>query len=491
MTAVSRAGRGGIVQSARPYWRLLHTLSLCPIFCASHNALTPRQNVFVFAASSTNICNRLERAYVLLENTKLAGGLGNGIGPMTRLVWPVFILLLMLLGGAAWSLFGPLNLREFLSSNTTETSRPTAEAPASKSKTGAVKTKEQAQSGPAEGLPAEFDIARIDPEGTSVFAGRTLPNASVTVMGDGREIGTAKADEQGEWTMAVDHKFASDDPELAIVAKRAPESNAPSEKQREAAEATSRQDAQERIASGQSTSPAPVADGASEGEARGHQKASSITTNLLKNLENMVETARTAAHQPTAIEPKDPVPAQTNDVATLSVAVTDAAPTVSQIRGTPVVPPPTGSPTVSSPDKSSPSLAATDHTATQEPVTNAAPPVRKTIPVPITFIFNEATLTEDGKKAAALLLEYLQIKKFPKVSLTGHADERGTDELNMALSRARLATVERFLRDSGFEGELELVPKGESEPFKGVERSEYELEDLYQLDRRVELIITR
>ena len=61
----------------------------------------------------------------------------------------------------------------------------------------------------------------------------------------------------------------------------------------------------------------------------------------------------------------------------------------------------------------------------------------------------------------------------------------------MALSRARLATVERFLRDSGFEGDLELVPKGESEPFQGVERSEYELEDLYQLDRRVELIITR
>ncbi len=44
---------------------------------------------------------------------------------------------------------------------------------------------------------------------------------------------------------------------------------------------------------------------------------------------------------------------------------------------------------------------------------------------------------------------------------------------------------------SGFEGELELVPKGESEPFAGVERGEYEREDLYQLDRRVELIITR
>ena len=100
-------------------------------------------------------------------------------------------------------------------------------------------------------------------------------------------------------------------------------------------------------------------------------------------------------------------------------------------------------------------------------------------------------LAENGRKAAALLLEYLQIKKFPKISLTGHADERGTDELNLALSRERLATVERFLRESGFVGELELVPKGESEPFSGVERGDYELEDLYQLDRRVELIISR
>jgi outer membrane protein OmpA-like peptidoglycan-associated protein len=113
------------------------------------------------------------------------------------------------------------------------------------------------------------------------------------------------------------------------------------------------------------------------------------------------------------------------------------------------------------------------------------------VPVPITFIFNEATLTSDGKKAAGLLLEYLQLKRFGKVSLTGHADERGTDALNMRLSKDRLETVERFLREGGFKGELELVPKGKMEPYSGVVRSQFSQEDLYQLDRRVELVLIR
>jgi hypothetical protein len=69
-------------------------------------------------------------------------------------------------------------------------------------------------------LLAEFDIARIDPSGTSVFAGRTAPRATVTVLGDGQEVGTTEADENGEWTMAVDHEFTNDDPDLKVVAKR-------------------------------------------------------------------------------------------------------------------------------------------------------------------------------------------------------------------------------------------------------------------------------
>ncbi len=369
---------------------------------------------------------------------------------MTRLAGPIVVVLLMLLAGAAWSIFGPLRLPDFARGPTTETPRPTAKTPATEAEPGTAGKSSQAESAAAEKLPAKFDVARIDPDGTSVFAGRTAPHATVTVLGDGRAVGTTQADEHGEWTMAVDHKFASDDPELAIVTKRPSQSKSPPEKQREVAGLAPKQDVPARAESNQGT---PAADSGSRSSPRARHTAKTVTSNLLKNLEEMVKTARTAARQQPAIEPDAPLPAQASDVAPVTIAAIDTSPTVSPAR--------------------------------------SSPPVRKTIPVPITFVFNESTLTEDGRKAASLLLEYLKIKRFPKVSLTGHADERGTDELNMALSRERLATVKRFLRASGFEGELELVPKGESEPFAGVERGEYEREDLYQLDRRVELTITR
>jgi outer membrane protein OmpA-like peptidoglycan-associated protein len=89
------------------------------------------------------------------------------------------------------------------------------------------------------------------------------------------------------------------------------------------------------------------------------------------------------------------------------------------------------------------------------------------------------------------LLEYLQLKRFPKVKLTGHADERGTDALNLALSAQRLQTVARFLRDGGYGGQLDLVPRGKTEPYMGVVRADFSQEDLWQLDRRVELMVAR
>jgi outer membrane protein OmpA-like peptidoglycan-associated protein len=60
----------------------------------------------------------------------------------------------------------------------------------------------------------------------------------------------------------------------------------------------------------------------------------------------------------------------------------------------------------------------------------------------------------------------------------------------MELSRQRLQTVADFLKSGGFSGELDLVPKGKREPYLGVVRSDYNQEELWQLDRRVELIIT-
>ncbi len=53
------------------------------------------------------------------------------------------------------------------------------------------------------------------------------------------------------------------------------------------------------------------------------------------------------------------------------------------------------------------------------------------IPVPITFVYKSAELTEEGAYAARLLLDYVKLKSLPSVSLTGHADERGQQRLKL------------------------------------------------------------
>ena len=110
---------------------------------------------------------------------------------------------------------------------------------------------------------------------------------------------------------------------------------------------------------------------------------------------------------------------------------------------------------------------------------------------PITFVYNETTFTNEGRKAATLLAKYLSLERSKAVSLSGHADERGSDGYNMELSRQRLEVVASYLRDYGFVGTLELMPKGKSEPFTGVDRRSLSKEDAFQLDRRVELRLAR
>jgi len=117
----------------------------------------------------------------------------------------------------------------------------------------------------------------------------------------------------------------------------------------------------------------------------------------------------------------------------------------------------------------------------------AAAPVPAPIPVPITFMSDDTALTPDGERAAALLAEYLRLKRPGGITLSGHADSRGPDRYNMELSMRRLEAIEDYLRDAGYRGELFLIPRGKREPYRGVDRKQLPLEEIYQVDRRVEL----
>jgi outer membrane protein OmpA-like peptidoglycan-associated protein len=114
-------------------------------------------------------------------------------------------------------------------------------------------------------------------------------------------------------------------------------------------------------------------------------------------------------------------------------------------------------------------------------------PEAKIVPVPITFQTGEETLTAEGMQAAHLLAEYVRIMKPHTITLSGHADVRGSDDYNFDLSRRRLETIRSFLRENGYAGDLTLLAKGKSEPYTGIDRKTASVQEVYQADRRVEL----
>ena len=138
-----------------------------------------------------------------------------------RLAVPIILLLLFLCAGTVWALLGPLHLGHKLTSQkplTAEGLKP-EDTPATDTKQDSKRAEENI----APAGEAAFDVVRIDPKGTSVFAGRTEAGAQVTITGDGKKLGTAQADENGEWTFTVEEKFASNDPKLGLEVKPAAE----------------------------------------------------------------------------------------------------------------------------------------------------------------------------------------------------------------------------------------------------------------------------
>lgn len=320
-----------------------------------------------------------------------------------------------------------------------------------------------------------FDVARINPDGVSVFAGQGKPFQSVSVLADGVRVGTAKVDENGEWVLVTEKKIASADPELSIEVGTAevgadPEpAMAPEQIASDGEAAANAEDA----SGAGSASEEAASPGASHAAARNDvpsPKVREINEKMLSDLQEMVDNAgreetETAAAAPAANQASAERAADTAGSAPAPDA-TDEAPAV---------------------ERDEPRKVAAAGTIARAPAAVRAADDEKTIPIPIHFVYREATFTPDGEKAANLLLQYLQLGKLPAVTLSGHADERGSPGLNMELSRNRLKTVEGYLRSGGYAGKFILLPKGETQPFEGVDRASLATDDLFQLDRRVEL----
>lgn len=106
------------------------------------------------------------------------------------------------------------------------TPSPDAETESAAADTTAPAPAPQAEGATAEQLaaapptPPEFDIVRVSPSGEAVVAGRASPGSEVTIMSGDTPIGSATADERGEWVILPEQPLPPGDHELGIVARQ-------------------------------------------------------------------------------------------------------------------------------------------------------------------------------------------------------------------------------------------------------------------------------
>jgi outer membrane protein OmpA-like peptidoglycan-associated protein len=212
---------------------------------------------------------------------------------------------------------------------------------------------------------ATFDVIRIDPDGTSVFAGRGPAGVQLAILANGIAVATVTPNAEGQWAIALDHRFDPGEYQFALAPKA--------------------------------------------GEGAPFPFGQRIALQLVGNTKSPATVVERAAVQ------------------------------------------------------------------------------QASLPSPITFQYDEASFTDKGRAQAAVFAAFLQERQVATATLSGHADERGSEFYNFRLSQDRLEAVVRYLREAGFAGKLVLIPMGKREPFTGADREHLSEEAAFALDRRVEL----
>ncbi|MEO6097819.1 MAG: peptidoglycan-associated lipoprotein Pal [Fibrobacteria bacterium] len=84
---------------------------------------------------------------------------------------------------------------------------------------------------------------------------------------------------------------------------------------------------------------------------------------------------------------------------------------------------------------------------------------------PVYFPYDQATLPETAKDLLAKAAELMKQAPGVTVQIDGHADERGTDEYNLALGEKRANTVKAYLTNYGINpSRLKTISYGEEKP---------------------------
>jgi peptidoglycan-associated lipoprotein len=82
----------------------------------------------------------------------------------------------------------------------------------------------------------------------------------------------------------------------------------------------------------------------------------------------------------------------------------------------------------------------------------------------IRFGFDQATLTSDSQGSLQKLADCVKQAPAKRITIAGHADERGTTQYNIALGARRAESARKYLSDLGVATRLETVSFGEEKP---------------------------
>jgi len=131
------------------------------------------------------------------------------------------------------------------------------------------------------------------------------------------------------------------------------------------------------------------------------------------------------------------------------------------------------------------------------PETRAAPPPPPPPPAPapveekivlrgVNFDFDKADIRQADQGTLDRKAAVLVANPNVKLRISGHADERGSDEYNLALGNRRAAAAKRYLESKGVDGgRMEVVSYGEERPLNPGSD-----EDAYAQNRRDEFEVT-
>jgi OOP family OmpA-OmpF porin len=103
----------------------------------------------------------------------------------------------------------------------------------------------------------------------------------------------------------------------------------------------------------------------------------------------------------------------------------------------------------------------------------------------LTFAFDSAVLSEEGRQIVLVATETLKTQPDVRVRILGHTDAKGTDAYNQSLSQRRADLVREAMVEAGINpARLQAIGRGEKEPV-----ASNDTEDGQRQNRRVEFEI--